>query len=130
MVKESVIASLADDLIVIASLIIAAAATYIWLRNALIAALIVISAGILAFIAYKATIAQVKPPVKGLTSMNGLIGRVVSDCSSSLMVSVNGELWSAECLTNCMECKIGDKVIVEGFTESKLLVRPLKEERG
>lgn len=127
MVKESVIASLADDLMVIASLIIAAALAYAFWRNTLIASLIAASAGALAFIAYKATVAQLRPPVKGLTSMNGLIGEIATNCSNYLMVSVNGELWSAECLTGCEGCRVGDKVIVEGLRESKLLVRPLEK---
>ena len=127
MVRESVIASLADDSIVIAALIIAAALAYVFWKDALITSLIAASAGTLAFIAYKATVAQVRPPVKGLTSMNGLVGEVVSDCSNSLMVNVNGELWSAECLTDCKECGVGDKVVVDGLRESKLLVRPLSE---
>jgi len=126
LVREQVIASLADDLIVIAALIIAAALSYILWGDILIASLIAASAGGLAFIAYKATLAQVRPPVRGLTSMKGLIGEVVSGCSNSLMVRVGGELWSAECLTGCEGCEVGDKVVVEGLREVKLLVRPLR----
>ncbi len=123
--RDSVIASLIDDVIIIA--VIASAAAIIislgfpWY-------VIIPACGLIALISLamiKGVIAQLKPPVKGIGGVEGLTGVVIDSRAGYLLISIGGELWRGRCINSCSNISPGSKVLVVKVNGSEVIVKPL-----
>jgi len=124
--RESLIASIADDLPIIITLVVITAlliTSHIpWYY--VVPALAVLTITSIAL--YKGAKAQLRPPIKGLDELRGLVGTVVEVSRNSLLIRIDGELWRAKCLSECIGLRPGLKVKVVGVEGSELVVKVIE----
>ncbi len=126
-VRESVLASLVDDLplivilVVIAALLITSGLPWYYLIP------IGIALGLVTLIMYKGIAAQLRPPMSGFDRFKGLVGEIVDFEDGEFIVRIGGELWRARCITSCSNAYLGSRVEVIGVDGHVLLVKLLND---
>ncbi len=123
--RESVIASIIDDLAIIAVIAVAAA---VIISLGLPWYIIIPVCGSIALISIamvKGAVAQLRPPAKGVGSVEGLAGVVIDSRNGYLLINIEGELWRGRCVNSYDKVAPGVRVLVTKVNGLEVIVKPV-----